>query len=298
MSRNLTPFSPEGFGTDIRPNTMISRLDYLFNPGNSSFVFHVHGQHFTAINSTQSYLESSKLSSIARSMDSNTFSVYVCSSDEQLSGQGKGGRSWFSPGNHLNLAMSLLLPFPVSLLKYSGILTQLMSLSAARLFAEIHVATQLKWPNDVMIANFKIGGILAQMFDANDTHRAVIIGIGLNFDVPHEVLDDRIGAVRVWPAGSVKQISGKDVDIAKFRSDLVNEFLSNVAILMRDGNASMFLPDLRSRQLLLCSPIAFRVDERTLIRGIHGGISDSGGIILELPDGQTQVHYSGEIVLE
>ena len=298
MSRNSTPLSREEFGTEKRPNTVTSRLDYFVKPSDSPFVFHVHGEHFSAIDSTQSYLESSKLSSIPCSIEATKFSVHVCSSNEQLFGKGKGGRTWVSPGNHLNLAMSLLLPFPVSLLKYNGILTQLMSLSAAKLLAEHNVATRLKWPNDVMLGNFKIGGILAQMFDANDTHRAVIIGIGLNFDVPHEVLDDRIGASRVWPAGSVKQISGKNVDITKFRSDLVNEFLGNVAILMRDGNPSMFLPYLRSRQLLLGSPIAFRVDERTLIRGIHGGISDSGGIKLELLDGRTEVHYSGEIVLE
>jgi biotin-[acetyl-CoA-carboxylase] ligase BirA-like protein len=107
----------------------------------------------------------------------------VLVAEAQTSGRGRMGRAWTAPPRS-GLFFSVLLPQDDSLtrLGWLPLVAGVAVVSALRGFAEIEGAergrmadAELKWPNDVLIGERKLAGILAQRVDAG-----VIVGIGLN----------------------------------------------------------------------------------------------------------------------
>lgn len=94
---------------------------------------------------------------------------------EQTAGQGRAGRSWVSePGSSLSLSV-LLRPNRVEI---SSLITLLMASSARQALTELYpeLAISLKWPNDLLINERKLAGILA----AVNPDLSVVVGIGIN----------------------------------------------------------------------------------------------------------------------
>lgn len=90
--------------------------------------------------------------------------------DSQTAGQGRHGRSWHSPMSGL-YATAILRPE-----RTLPLLTLALGLAAAQALEETAgVLPDLRWPNDLMIANRKLGGILTAMEGV-----AVLAGIGIN----------------------------------------------------------------------------------------------------------------------
>jgi BirA family transcriptional regulator, biotin operon repressor / biotin---[acetyl-CoA-carboxylase] ligase len=107
----------------------------------------------------------------------------VLVAEAQTSGRGRMGRTWSAPPRS-GLAFSVLLPQEESVtrLGWLPLVAGVAVVSALRSFAEVEGLSRgrmaeavLKWPNDVLIGDRKLAGILAQRVDTG-----VIIGIGLN----------------------------------------------------------------------------------------------------------------------
>lgn len=113
----------------------------------------------------------------------------VLAAERQTAGRGRMGRSWVSqPGASLTFSV-LLRPasIPASRRGWLPLLTGAAVAAAVRDVAS--VAATLKWPNDVLIGDRKLAGILAEQ-----SADAVVIGIGLNVSTPD-------GALPVAPGG-------------------------------------------------------------------------------------------------
>jgi BirA family biotin operon repressor/biotin-[acetyl-CoA-carboxylase] ligase len=112
--------------------------------------------------------------------------------DRQTAGRGRQGRAWASaPG--VGLYTSILLR-PNQPLRHAPLLTLVAGLAVAGAIEEVAgVASRLKWPNDVLVDERKVAGILTEMVsvDAWVSHVAVGIGINVNHgpgDLPEELL--------------------------------------------------------------------------------------------------------------
>jgi BirA family biotin operon repressor/biotin-[acetyl-CoA-carboxylase] ligase len=94
--------------------------------------------------------------------------------DEQTAGQGRHGRHWQSPRGGL-YTTGILRPAQVL-----PVLTLAIGLAAARAVAETTgVQPDLRWPNDLMLGDRKLGGILAVTEGG-----ALLAGVGINIDDP------------------------------------------------------------------------------------------------------------------
>ncbi len=116
----------------------------------------------------------------------------VLAARHQTAGRGRLDRRWEAPPG-ANLLVSLLF---TEVPDVPHVLTQRVGLAAAVAAERVAGAdARLKWPNDLLVGGRKLAGVLAQAsFDA--THRAVVVGIGLN--------------VRWAPEGAARL--GEDVD--------------------------------------------------------------------------------------
>lgn len=97
---------------------------------------------------------------------------------EQTAGRGRAGRTWLS-GKGLGLYFSLLLR-PKFEPGHFPLLTLMTAVAVSEaLLNACALETDIKWPNDVLVGEKKICGILAETAES-DVGTAVIIGIGIN----------------------------------------------------------------------------------------------------------------------
>jgi BirA family biotin operon repressor/biotin-[acetyl-CoA-carboxylase] ligase len=128
---------------------------------------------------------------IAKKLAERNIKEVIVVAEEQTSGRGRYGRTWFSPIGGLWFSI-LLRPniVPMDSIKLMA-LAGLAITKAIRDFA--HLPALIKWPNDVYINDKKICGILIESSIEDNRLKYIIIGIGLNVnnsfsDVPPNIL--------------------------------------------------------------------------------------------------------------
>ena len=99
--------------------------------------------------------------------------------DEQTAGRGRLGRSWWAPrGTCLLMSLVLRPGLPLAL---AGQLTMCLGLGAVEgIAAQTGVAADLKWPNDLLLAGRKLGGMLTELHTAGGQLSYAVLGLGLN----------------------------------------------------------------------------------------------------------------------
>jgi BirA family biotin operon repressor/biotin-[acetyl-CoA-carboxylase] ligase len=124
----------------------------------------------------------------------------VAVADEQTAGRGRLGRTWVAPAGAALLVSALLRPaLPVERVHLVTLAAGLAALDALDVIDAVHAPgagrAALKWPNDVVIDDRKLAGVLAEADGAG----AVVVGMGCNVQpgaLPPE-LDDIATAVSV-----------------------------------------------------------------------------------------------------
>ena len=127
----------------------------------------------------------------------------VVAADRQTAGRGRLSRTWFSPPG-ANLYCSIVLRTarpPERLTEWLSWLPLISALAAAEAIEQvssIHVA--VKWPNDLLISERKVGGILCESGTGMRSDPFQIIGIGINVNVDHDdwPADLRDSATSLW----------------------------------------------------------------------------------------------------
>jgi len=104
----------------------------------------------------------------------------------QTKGRGRRGRSW-QAGLGASLTFSLLWRFQCGASALSG-LSLAVGVALIRALHQMGIdSAKLKWPNDVLIANEKLAGILIELQGDMDGPSAAVIGIGINLDLPAHI---------------------------------------------------------------------------------------------------------------
>ncbi len=106
--------------------------------------------------------------------------------DEQTSGIGRRGNKWISPKG--NIYASFLIKYDLSLENH--FLFSALAANAIIKFLNkyIHVNINIKWPNDIIINNKKIAGIMTEIIEHNNI-QYIIIGVGINILISPKIAD-------------------------------------------------------------------------------------------------------------
>ena len=158
------------------------------------------------------------------------FSIVIA--DEQTAGRGRLGRSWHTPPG-ASLAFSILLynPFRDSpqverisstISALHPRLTGLGALSVSITFQESYkLAPLIRWPNDVLLNNHKVCGVLVEAKWEGDRFSGAILGIGINIASPSVPPPDSL----FTPATCLEQELGFPVEREKLLYHLITKLL-------------------------------------------------------------------------
>jgi BirA family biotin operon repressor/biotin-[acetyl-CoA-carboxylase] ligase len=204
----------------------------------------------------------------------------------QNRGKGRRGKTWISPPGGVWMSIILRPDIPPSRAPQLTLVTGVAV--AETLKKELNLDVGIKWPNDILIGNKKVCGILTEVNASINKVNYVIVGIGIdmNVDVPLFPPDLQKGAT------SLKN----ELDTEINGAILVQKFLLNLEKLYDQFTSDKF-PDILNEWRFLSKTIGSKVEVRTrgkTIRGDAVGINKDGILILELDDGSLRKIISGE----
>ena len=127
----------------------------------------------------------------------------VVAANSQTAGRGRLSRTWFSPpGANLYCSIILRTVRPAERLtewlSWLPLISALATAEAIEQVSSIHVS--VKWPNDLLISERKVGGILCESGTGARSGPFQIIGIGINVNLDHDdwPTDLRDSATSIW----------------------------------------------------------------------------------------------------
>jgi len=216
----------------------------------------------------------------------------VAATDNQTAGRGRHGRTWQSPpGSGLCLSMAYTFSeTPANL----PALTLAIGLGVIDNLQELGVSgVQLKWPNDLIAMNGKLGGILTEAQGRANAAMTVVTGIGLNIDLSdREDFDLEMSwAQRVVDLqGHIGELPGRDRIAASMINGLSKAFVDYEA-----GGFSQFVDRWREIDWLFGRELVIDSTKKE-ISGIGAGIDDDGALLVEtVSDGLRRV-TSGSVI--
>lgn len=206
----------------------------------------------------------------------------------QTSGRGQQGRSWLSPPSG-SLALSLACTFARLPGSFSCLTLAGGTAVAGRLLRLGAEGVALKWPNDVMLHDRKLGGILTETRGGG---RAVVTGVGLNVDVPNAV---RYGPAAKWKSGiadlaeSLEKLPSRPALAAAVIEALVDAY-----IRFEGEGFAAFEAAWRELDWLAGKPVTVAVPHGE-VSGIAEGV-DADGALLVSVNGRTERVVSGSVL--
>ena len=215
----------------------------------------------------------------------------VLAAEEQRAGRGRMGRTWTSPPRAA-LTVSVLLKPAVPPAR-RGWLPLLAGVAVATAVTQVTgVRTGLKWPNDLLTADAKLAGILAEASGG-----AVVVGIGLNVSTePTEFPAPRPGAL---PATSLRAAGATALD----RQELLLATLEEVEHWYRAWQRAGGDPDrsgLRQEYLRWSATIGRTVRAELpggqALSGPAAGVDSDGRLLVRLSSGSEVAVAAGDVV--
>jgi BirA family biotin operon repressor/biotin-[acetyl-CoA-carboxylase] ligase len=209
--------------------------------------------------------------------------------NRQTAGRGRGEHVWASPEG--NLYLSVLLRFPTT---HRPILSLAVGVRLRAALAERYgVATLLKWPNDLLLAEAaparKLAGILIDVVPSPTLGRVAVVGVGVNVAAdpdayPDDLRDRVVGLSELVPeTPDLGVVEGLAVSAVR---DAVDELAtpSGTAALLEDCRAALY-------------GLGRSATVDAELTGVIRGVGDEGELWLDTPTGAVAVR-AGSLVLE
>ena len=210
----------------------------------------------------------------------------LCVAHFQTKGRGRQGRSWVNrQGECLMFSLGWAFDKPQYEL---GSLALVVALACRRALADIGLDVKIKWPNDLVVANDKLAGILIETARVENKTVAVI-GIGINFVLPKEV-ENATSVQALFQTASKQGVSVKTLLNAVLAQldALLNEYAQNgFASCVGEYDAANRDTD---------RPVLLLQEGRVVHEGVVKGVDAQGALRLLTDKGEKTI-VSGEISL-
>lgn len=221
----------------------------------------------------------------------------VVVADVQTRGRGRMGRRWNAPPGTALLCSILFRPsgLPASAACDLVMMCALAAADAIRTLSTLHV--DLKWPNDLVVRGAatdgrpmwrKLGGLLSETCVSGSELEFVVVGIGINVNVPLEMLPQLAEG-----ATSILAETGQHTDRAQLLAALLAEVAQRYERL-RHGDSPF--PEWAARLTTLGQTVRALTPGGLLI-GEAEGVAQDGALLLRTPDGQLHRLLAADVTL-
>jgi BirA family biotin operon repressor/biotin-[acetyl-CoA-carboxylase] ligase len=203
----------------------------------------------------------------------------------QMGGRGRRGRAWASPAGNLYCSILMRPLEPAQVATQVGFVVSLAGAEAARGALSADRTVALKWPNDILVSDRKVAGILLEsQSSAPGRLDWLVVGFGLNV-VSHPDTAE-------YPASDLRAEGASTT-----ARDMLEAYLESFARWRLRWRGEGFAPVRTAWTGLavgLGRDIKVRLTDETL-EGRFRALDDDGGLVLELADGSLRVITSGQV---
>ena len=203
----------------------------------------------------------------------------------QKRGKGRFNRVWESPEGGLYLSIILK---PNCTPDKTTILPLLTSIVVSKTIDIYAPSSKIKWPNDVLLNDKKIAGILLESEVLKNKVEYVILGIGINLNTDTNLLTKNVQLIST----SLSKEIGKNIDYYSFLKDLLNNFHKYYKIFCNE-NYNLIIKEWKNQS----DTIGKRVHIKTSTEQLTGKVIDidqSGFLILNTIKGTQKKITSGD----
>ena len=189
--------------------------------------------------------------------------------DNQFKGRGRFGNEWISAPS-MGLTFSLILYD----LKNLHRLPLIIGVSVCEALKGFNFKLKLKWPNDIILNDKKIGGILCESKNINNV-KTIVVGIGMNINEKADDFPDNLRKRAI----SLSMVSNKTFQRERVLAKILNQFEKNLDLL-GEKNLELF-----KKWESFCNHINKEVtfhNNNVNVVGKFLKISDKGSAIIEV----------------
>jgi BirA family biotin operon repressor/biotin-[acetyl-CoA-carboxylase] ligase len=207
--------------------------------------------------------------------------------EAQSAGRGRLGRSWVSPKGEGLYHSIILRP------KVPATDAPLVNLVIAVAIAEaIHegcqLAVDIKWPNDLLIEDRKLSGILTELKTINDGVDYIIAGIGIN--VNQMSFPPELGQA----ATSLRLVSGRPWDIERIRGQVYSRLDRWYDSFLTGGSQGILDRWCQLSSYAFGKLVRVVTGDRS-ITGLTRGLTPKGELLIETPLGGWETILAGDV---
>lgn len=211
----------------------------------------------------------------------------VVSADKQTSGKGYASNVWLSE-DYKNATFSFLLRYPFQVQEELAIFNMWISTEITRFLSNWRIEAQVKWPNDIILNNKKIAGILIETKLTGDKTKFCVIGLGIN--------------INQVDFGELEHVSSLKLENKAINFD-VQEFIKNLMLHFYDNFYKMetkqldLIYDTYNNQLFKKGKVSvFEIDNQKM-NGIIQYVNREGNLVVDLEDRGEKTFRHKEIKL-
>lgn len=230
------------------------------------------------------YNEVDSTNRVAENLARQTFGEGVTIiADSQTAGRGRSNNQWFSPISESIYCTLLLKPNA----SYLHRIPFVAGLAIAKTLAALGLRIDLKWPNDLLVGDRKIGGILIQSAMESATVKYAVLGFGINVNS------------RSFPADLNETATSVAIEIGEpsDRESILAGVLMNFEKLYSEITKISwddFSKEIEKRSTFIRDCEVRIENHEGITEGTTAGLDIYGGLIVNTPDG-ARVFYSGEV---
>jgi BirA family biotin operon repressor/biotin-[acetyl-CoA-carboxylase] ligase len=210
--------------------------------------------------------------------------------DAQTAGRGQAGKVWFSPPER-NVYVSILLRPPLAPAQAS-LISLLAAVAVVATLQQEGAACGIKWPNDVLLHQRKVAGILTEMETHREAVQFVVVGIGINVNMTQAELDRDLGPIAPT-ATSMAAALGREVCREALLAALMAS-LERWYDRFRTEGALALHAAWEARSLMRGRRVSARTPEASW-EGMAEGIDQTGRLLLRCDEGTLVALASAEV---
>jgi BirA family biotin operon repressor/biotin-[acetyl-CoA-carboxylase] ligase len=210
----------------------------------------------------------------------------VVIAEVQSGGKGRLGRKWISPKGNLYLSVVLRPNIPIHKAPLITLMGAVAVATAIR--TTCGLSANIKWPNDVLVGNKKVSGLLTEMSAEQDRIRHIVLGIGVDVNMEMNELPYEIRSLTTTLAAE----AGTKINRTTLFQQILRELeIAYTKFLTHDEDV---LEEWKQLNVTIGNRVTVSGGD-TVLDGLAQGVDSEGRLIIGLDNGTVRTIAAGDV---